>query len=154
MEQVIIRTAIPDDLPTLLGFEQGIIATERPFDCTLKDGTISYYDIKQMIGDDDIEVAVAVLNNTLIASGYVRIETSKPYLKHVKHAYLGFMYVVPEHRGKGMNNRIIAFLKAWAHTRNITELRLDVYVQNEAAIKAYEKIGFAKHLIEMRMAVK
>jgi len=32
MKEIIIRKAATRDLPTLLEFEQGIIATERPFD--------------------------------------------------------------------------------------------------------------------------
>ncbi len=87
----------------------------------------------------------------IIGSGYARIENAKPYLQHQQHAYLGFMYVDPNHRGKGINKEIIAALSNWCFLQNITELRLDVYENNEAAIKAYEKVGFAKHMIAMRM---
>lgn len=154
MDQIIIRKATSNDLDTLLHFEQGIIETERPFDVTLKEGHISYYDLKGMIGMPGIEIAVAVLNNELIASGYARIEDSKPYLKHEKYAYLGFMYVSPIHRGKGVNKLIIEFLKNWASAQNIQELRLDVYFPNASAIKAYEKLGFSKHMVEMRLSTQ
>jgi len=135
----------------LLEFEQGIIKTERPFDPTLKDGHINYYDIAAMIETPYIEVVVAELGSEIIGSGYARIEDSKVYLKHPKHAYLGFMYVKPEHRGKGVNKKVIAALQHWSIVRGITEFRLDVYNDNLPAVKAYEKIGFSKHLIEMRM---
>ena len=151
MEQINIRTATLADLDTLLEFEQGIVKTERPFDPTLKDGHINYYDIAAMIQAPHIEVIVAELNGEIIGSGYARIEDSKVYLKHPKHAYLGFMYVKPEHRGKGVNKKVIAALQHWAIVRGITEFRLDVYNDNLPAVKAYEKIGFSKHLIEMRM---
>jgi GNAT superfamily N-acetyltransferase len=152
MDSLVIRKALPTDLDTLLGFEQGIIKTERPFDPTLKDGHIHYYDLAAMITATDVAVLVAELDNTtLIGSGYARIEAAKPYLKHPVYAYLGFMYVLPAYRGKGVNQKIIAGLIAWAHTRNITEIRLDVYDDNIQAIKAYEKAGFKKHLINMRL---
>jgi len=151
MEQINTRTATLADLGTLLEFEQGIIKTERPFDPTLKDGHINYYDIAAMIQAPYIEVIVAELNGEIIGSGYARIEDSKVYLKHPKHAYLGFMYVKPEHRGKGANKKVIAALQHWAIVQGITEFRLDVYNDNLSAVKAYEKIGFSKHLIEMRM---
>jgi GNAT superfamily N-acetyltransferase len=38
-----------------------------------------------------------------IDAGYARIEQAKPYLKHTAYAYLGFMYVLPAYRGKGIN---------------------------------------------------
>lgn len=151
MEQIITRPATLADLDILLEFEQGIIQTERPFDPTLKDGHINYYDIAAMIQAPHIEVIVAELNGEIIGSGYARIEDSKVYLKHPKHAYLGFMFVKPEHRGKGVNKKVIAALQDWAIGRGIMEFRLDVYSDNLQAVKAYEKTGFSKHLIEMRM---
>ncbi len=153
MEEINIRTATLNDLETLLRFEQGVINAERPFDSTLKNTNIQYYDIVEMITASHIELMVAEIETEVIGSGYARIEDSKPYLQHQKHAYLGFMYVHPKHRGKGINKKIIEALKQWARAQNITELRLDVYNNNLAAIKAYERVGFTKHMIQMRMDV-
>jgi len=154
MDGVIIRKAELKDLDTLLVFEQGVISAERPFDPTLKAGHTHYYDIEKMINATHIELVVAELDNELIGSGYARIEDAKPYLEHAKHAYLGFMYVVPQHRGKGINKMVMDALVAWSLSQNITELKLDVYQQNESAIKAYERFGFTKYMINMRMGLK
>jgi GNAT superfamily N-acetyltransferase len=151
MNPITIRKARTTDLETLLRFEQGVVTADRPFDPTLKDGQIHYYDIRAMITANDVELLVAELDGVVIGSGYARIEASKPYLKHSVHAYLGFMYVDPAHRGKGINKMIITELKTWAHSRNVTELRLDVYHGNANAIKAYEKAGFTQHMINMRL---
>ena len=94
------------------------------------------------------------LDNKVIASGYARIDKSKPYLKHSHHAYLGFMYVLPEYRGQGINKRIMDVLKNWAAAQNITEFRLEVYYDNVSAIKAYEKFGFSRYFLEMRFNLK
>jgi GNAT superfamily N-acetyltransferase len=61
------------------------------------------------------------------------------------------MYVEPEYRGRGVNAEIIGSLQRWCRTRNIAETRLDVYEGNAAAVKAYEKAGFSKLAVEMRM---
>jgi ribosomal protein S18 acetylase RimI-like enzyme len=151
MTTTIIRKATINDLATLLIFEQGVITAERPFDSTLKNEPIHYYDIGNMITASDIELVVAEMNTQIIGCGYARIENAKPYLQHKKHAYLGFMYVLPECRGIGTNKLIIDALKKWSALHNITELRLDVYQNNEAAIKAYEKAEFTKHMVEMRI---
>lgn len=150
---VIVRPAIPADLQTLLRFEQGVIAAERPMDPTIQDGPIHYYDLNAMMASSHIYLVVAEIEGTLIGSGYARIDPSRLYLKHTHHAYCGFMYVEPRWRGKGVNQLIIDALKAWAHSRNLTELRLDVYTTNEVAIRAYEKAGFAPYLINMRMGI-
>ncbi|CAN1574924.1 WecD Histone acetyltransferase HPA2 and related acetyltransferases [Flavobacteriaceae bacterium] len=148
-----IRKATLKDLTILLEFEQGIISTERPYDTTLKEGNINYYNIEKMISAKDVEVVVAVIDDQVIGSGYARIEEAKPYLNHKLYAYLGFMFTHPDHRGKGVNALIIETLKNWIIAHNIFEMRLDVYNNNTSAIKAYEKIGFKKHLINMRVGL-
>jgi GNAT superfamily N-acetyltransferase len=153
MHTITIRKAHRNDLEKLLEFEQGIITAERPFDPTLKEEKIHYYDIEKMISAPHIEVLVAEIGSELIGSGYARIETAKPYLNHLKYAYLGFMYTDANHRGKGVNAKIIEALKEWCNLQNVFELRLDVYNDNSSAIKAYEKAGFKKHLVNMRMIV-
>lgn len=151
MDQIFIRKAVLNDLEQLYAFEQGVIQAERPLDPTLQEGLIHYYDIKQMIDAQSIELAVAELNDKIVGSGYARIEKTKPYLKFQNYAYLGFMYVLPEYRGMGINKRIIEHLRNWTYRQNIKELRLEVYFSNIPAIKAYEKIGFSKHMLEMRL---
>jgi ribosomal protein S18 acetylase RimI-like enzyme len=153
MDQITIRKASLQDLDTLFRFEQGVITAERPFDTTLKTGNIHYYELEEMITATHIEIVVAELAGELIGSGYARIEKAKHYLQHEHHAYLGFMYVDPDHRGKGVNKKIIDALKNWAISQNITEFRLDVYANNASAIKAYEKAGFNSHMVEMRMGL-
>lgn len=151
MAEVLIRKAAIEDLELLRQFEQGVISYERAFDSTLADDPISYYDIKAMLFADEVELVVAVSNGNVVGSGYARIEQPKPYLKHKVYAYLGFMYVLPEHRGQGINKKILEALKAWCLARNINEIRLDVYARNKSAIKAYEKAEFVPHLLNMRM---
>ena len=150
MDDITIRKASMNDLIQLLVFEQDLIKTERPFDSTLKPDPINYYDLKSLLTSPLAEVVVAETDNKIIASGYARIDKSKPFLKHSHHAYLGFMYVVPEYRGQGINKRIVDALKDWAASQNITEFSLEVYYDNISAIKAYEKIGFSRYILEMR----
>jgi ribosomal protein S18 acetylase RimI-like enzyme len=150
MNEIKIRKVSLPDLGQLLAFEQDLIKTERPFDPTLKPDPVNYYDLKSMLSSPLVEMVVAETDNKIIASGYARIDRSKPFLKHRTHAYLGFMYVIPEYRGRGINRRIIDALKNWAAIQNITEFRLEVYYENVSAIKAYEKFGFKRYFLEMR----
>lgn len=154
MNHFTIRAARFEDLEILYRFEQGIVTAERPFNVTLKPGHINYYDLKEMLTMPHVYIAVALDGDKLIGSGYARIESSKPYLQHKQHSYLGFMYVEPGYRGQGVNQLIIDALKEWSVSKGIYELRLDVYNNNQTAIRAYEKAGFEKHLVEMRMGLK
>ena len=150
----IIRIATLKDLTVLLGFEQGVIAAERPFDPTIKEGKITYYDISELITSPNSEVFVAEIENEIVASGYAKIKTDRHYLKHEKQGYLGFMYVSEDHRGKQLNKYIIDALMQWCKSRNIFEIRLDVYDDNIPALSAYQKVGFKKHMINMRLDIE
>ncbi|MEQ1646013.1 MAG: GNAT family N-acetyltransferase [Pyrinomonadaceae bacterium] len=153
MDDINVRPADLKDLPTLLRFEQGVIEAERPFDVTLGDD-IRYYDMEAMLATPNVRLVVAELDGEVIASGYARIEEAKPYLKHDRHSYMGFMYTVPEHRGKGVNWKIIEALEEWSRSQGVTEMRLEVYIDNLAAVRAYEKVGFAGYVLKMRKGLE
>lgn len=149
---MITREATEQDLEILLEFEQGVVTAERPFNSTLIEGEIHYYDLKHLIKSPDATVIVAEENNEIVASGYALIKkAAKDYYQFKEYAYLGFMYVKPDNRGKGINKVITDELISWSKSRGISEVRLDVYAKNESAIKAYEKAGFEPHLLTMRL---
>lgn len=151
MEEFLVRVATNEDLKTLLKFEQGVILAERPFDPTLDDDPITYYDLEELILSEDAQVVVVTYCTKIVASGYALKKKARPYLNHEFYSYLGFMYTHPDYRGKGLNALIIEELKIWSKKNGLNEIRLTVYDENMPAIKAYEKIGFRKHIIEMRL---
>ncbi|WP_299666889.1 GNAT family N-acetyltransferase [uncultured Polaribacter sp.] len=148
-----LRAANLADLNTLLQFEQGIIETEKPLDPFLAAGELFYYNIPEMIAAKNIHLIVAVIHEELVASGYLRIENGKHYHKNLKHGYIGFMYVKPSFRGQRISNVILESLKDWAKKENLKEVRLDVYSNNNGAIKSYERFGFTKGLVNMKMDI-
>ncbi|MDG1039548.1 MAG: GNAT family N-acetyltransferase [Polaribacter sp.] len=149
----IIREATKKDLPVLNSFMDALVDVERSMDTTLKDGKIVYYDLEGFIKSKHAILYVIELNTEIVASGYAKINLDKTYLKHDKHAYLGFMYVKEKHRGNGYNKLIVDALLTWSKEKNISEIRLDVYNSNPSAIRAYEKVGFKKHMLKMRMDI-
>jgi GNAT superfamily N-acetyltransferase len=147
---VTIRTATLADVAVLREFEQGIIAAERPFDPTLADDPIRYYNIPALIESASAEMVVAEREGRAIGCGHAQIRIAEPYLAHREYAHVGLIYVCPEERGQGVSLLIIAALEAWARSRGIDEVRLEVYADNAAAVRAYEKAGFVQHMIVMR----
>lgn len=147
----IVRKATKEDLPILDSFMDSLVEAERPMDITIKDGKVIYYDLESFINSENAVLYVAELDDELVASGYAKIKPDREYLKHNEHGYLGFMFVPEKHRGNGYNKLIVDALLTWCKTKNINEIRLDVYDSNPSAIRAYEKVGFSKHMIQMRM---
>ena len=152
MSDLIIRTAVQADLPILKEFEQGIIATERPFNDSLKSEYICYYDIGALIDGENSRVLVAEDDGVIVGSGYARIRESKAHLTHDFHAYLGFMFVASTHRGQGINQLVIQSLIRWGKTQGMQDFYLEAYADNNSALKAYEKLGFKTSLLEMKLS--
>lgn len=151
---MIIRPANKNDLTVLLEFEQEIINAERPFNNTLKNGEIHFYDLLQLIESESALVIVAEADNEIIGSGYAVIkDEADSFVKHTRFAYLGFMYVKPAYRGKGIIKSIIKSLNKWAVSKDIHEIRLQVFDENSTAKAAYLKMGFKPHMLEMRIEV-
>ena len=151
MEDILIRQATLDDLPTLLEFQHGVVDWERLYDPTIAPDPVTYYDIKSRILDKETALVIAEIAGRAIACGYGMEKEARPYLNHKTHAFLGLMYTHPDFRGMGVNAIIIEALKDWADDKGLKEIRLTVYEDNLSAIKAYEKLGFKKHICEMRI---
>lgn len=145
------RPATLNDLPVLFTFEQGIVNTERAFDVTLKDGEIHYYDLAKMIENESARVLVVEANGEIVASGFVQILEAEAFNKFDKYSSFRFMYVKETHRNKGLNKMILDGLIEWSDSKNIKEIKLNVYDENIPALNAYLKAGFKKTMVEMRL---
>jgi GNAT superfamily N-acetyltransferase len=145
-----LREATIRDLPLLLEFEKELIEYEREFTPNLKRNSFNYYDLRAYIENPEISVVVAEQHNIVIASGYALINKNKLYKNPEYYVFLGFMYVIAEKRGEGVNKMIMDYLLNWGKSKGYTEFQLDVYAPNISAIKAYEKAGFTFETLTMR----
>ena len=146
------RSAIPADLQELRRFEQGVVEAERPFSPHLRSGPANYYDLEGLLADPDSEIIVAQESERLIACGFARIESQESYFAPERICYLGFMYVEPEYRGRGLISNVFEALANWSRSRGIDDFKLDVYADNQSAVKAYKKLGFKANMLEMRLS--
>lgn len=150
---MVFRNATLCDLPRLLELEQCVVEAERPFNNEIKAGSAIYYDIEDLIVNENSLMLVVDVDGEIVATGYAQIRVSKGSLSHNYHGYLGFMYVTPAHRGKGLNAQLIDKLVQWCREKNVLDLYLDVYAENESAIRAYEKVGFTSSMVEMKLTL-
>lgn len=151
VKDLTLRNATPADMDRLLALEQEVVAAERPFNPSIKDSDARYYDLPKLLSDPDTQLLVGEMDGQIVATGYAQVRDSEPAFRHDRHAYLGFMCVVPECRGRRINERIMQALIDWGRGRGIRDFYLDVYVDNGAAIRAYEKCGFTRSMVEMKL---
>lgn len=151
VDGLMLREATVDDFSALAALEQKVIEAERPYNSSLKERDAFYYDIENLISDPDSRLVVGEISGDIVATGYVQVRHSKPAVDHDKHGYLGFMYVAEQHRGLGLNKAILQDLVAWGQQQGVADFYLDVYVENNSAVRAYEKFGFRGSLLEMKL---
>ena len=151
---ITIRKATKEDLSILYEFEQGVLHAERPMDKTLKASKTYYYDIPNLISDLKVELVIAEINGVIAGCGYARIKQARDCFQFDQFSYLGFMFTKEDYRGKGVNKRIMNYLYDWSLSRGIYEVRLEVYPSNNAAIKAYEKVGMQATMHTMRIDLR
>ena len=145
---ITIRKASWEDLSILYEFEQGVLHAERPMDKTLKASKTFYYDIPNLISDQTAELVIAEINGVIAGCGYARIKQARDCFQFDQFSYLGFMFTKEDYRGKGVNKTIMNYLYDWSISKGIYEIRLEVYPLNNAAIKAYEKVGMQARCIQ------
>lgn len=154
MTNLVIREARLADMPTLLKYEQGVIEYERTLNADIRKEDVKYYNIKSLITGRNSVVFVGEVDGKIIATGYALIKEGLTQFTYNKYTYLGFMYVLPEYRGKGVNAKIIDAAMDWSKTREVDLLRLEVYSQNSSAIKAYKKLGFETEIQDMKLWIE
>lgn len=149
--QISVRKASLDDLSILYLFEAALIKAERLLDDTMVSENFHYYDLSQMITDEDAEVFVAEADGKLVGSGSVTIRKGLPHNRFKTYAFLGFMFTDSDYRRNGVNQKIMAEAIKWAHKNGVEEIRLQVYTKNLPAIRGYEKLGFKSIMTDMRL---
>lgn len=150
IDELTLRVAASGDLEALERFQQGIVSAERAFDPLLRESDVRYYDIAAMLRDPGVHLLLAEAGGRPVGCAFARIDTAKPWLRHAREGYLGLMFVEESWRGRGVNARLIAVLEEWCRTQGVSEMRLEVYADNLAALRAYRKAGFRPSMLEMR----
>lgn len=59
-----------------------------------------------------------------------------------RHAHIFLLYVVPEHRRRGIGAALVRQAENWARSRGDRQLGLQVFLSNQPALNLYQKLGF------------
>ena len=65
-------------------------------------------------------------------------------VKSRNHAYLFSIAVHPENRNQGYGELMLKFLESNCSEKGFSKLRLDVRVDNKAAVELYKKLGYTE----------
>lgn len=60
-----------------------------------------------------------------------------------KQAYVFLLFVEKSHRRQGLGRALMAHAHQWAHSQGYSQMSLQVFEDNVAAINLYQKLGYA-----------
>lgn len=59
-----------------------------------------------------------------------------------RHAHIFLLYVVPEHRQRGIGTGLMRYVEDWARARGDHQIGLQVFQTNTAALNLYNQLGY------------
>lgn len=151
----IIRPATPGDVEQVRVLEKELIKHERGIATAIKeDEELHYQNIPGLIADKEkTNLLVMELDGQLVACAFGQVREEEHIFKEQYFGYIGMVSVKQEYRGNGYVKHIIQALVAWFKTKNIREVKLQVFTNNIGAVKAYKKLGFEDFLTTMRLEI-
>lgn len=97
--------------------------------------------VRARSGRDDVLFLGIFDRHTGVHIGNVKFEPVDPVRGF---AVMGILIGDPDFRGKGVAAEVLAATAGWLREhRDVSQIALGVSVKNPAAIRAYEKVGFA-----------
>jgi len=147
-----IRSATLDDVEVLRDLQQVLVSWERPYDKGIPStGIVEYYDVRTLIGKDDIEYLVAELDGEVVGCIFGEIRKNDAWAIPERYGYVGLFSVKNGFRGQGIGKEMLDRIVDWFRSREITEIRLKVYEGNLRSVDFYKRYGFNGHIKEMRL---
>lgn len=70
-----------------------------------------------------------------------------------RHAYVLLLYIDPNYRRQGLGTALMQQAIAWSQSRGDRQIGLQVFCQNQAAVRLYEKLGFSPQALWMTKVV-
>ncbi|GLQ88472.1 GNAT family N-acetyltransferase [Dyella flagellata] len=122
-----VRRAELSDLDDLVALEQATFDSDR----------ISRAQFRRHLDSDSARVLVASANHRRFLGTAMVF-----FRKSSRKARLYSIASLPEARGKGVGTALIEAAEVAARQRRCQSLRLEVRVDNESAIRLYERLGY------------
>ena len=136
---MIVRKATVNDLPVLVEFTS--LEAQEAED-NIIDLALLEKGVKTALEDPSVAIYWLMLDDNSNPAGSISALREWSDWNAGYYWWIQSLYIVPEERGKGHINALIAAVEEEMRSQGGIELRLYVHRHNEKAIRAYEKAGF------------
>jgi ribosomal protein S18 acetylase RimI-like enzyme len=97
-----------------------------------------------IINSEKDDLIVAEIDSNIAGFAHVLEDKTSPYDCMVQHKFAVCMdlYTSPAYRKNGIGTDLLNAVKEWANNRKLDYVELKVLIENENAIRLYEREGF------------
>ena len=153
---IVLRDATPEDRPFLLDAIAALNDHERALHDTRLPGAEiaeAYFNkIHGKIATDHGSIVVAFIGARRVGYMACRIETDDAVAETAdsnRFGYISDVFVTPDMRGRGIAALFVAEAERRLRPHGVTRLRLSSLANNDQAIRAYRKAGFADYEVAL-----
>jgi len=134
---VLIRHAVPEDIPALVGLLKLLFSIEKDF---VFNAAKQERGLRMLLASRRAAVLAAEYDGEVIGicTGQLLISTAQGGLS----ALLEDMAIAPAWQGKGVGRRLVAAAEAWAGSQGASRIQLLADRSNAPALAFYQKTGF------------
>ncbi|KYG31846.1 GNAT family N-acetyltransferase [Alkalihalobacillus trypoxylicola] len=101
----------------------------------------------QSLTDNKENIYIAENNGMIL--GYLELAIQKDYFTGKEQAYISAIAVSEKGEGKGIGKALMAKAEEWAIDQGLSEVILDVFLDNNRAVGLYEHLGYQKEIVKM-----
>jgi len=104
------------------------------------------------LADPDALLVVAELSGEIVGMAAGHVHRPSAFSDELA-VELGSVFVVPEHRGRGVAGALTAEVARFARARGVERITLKTFAQNEEALVVWQKLGFEPRMVQMTAPV-
>ncbi|WP_303979324.1 GNAT family N-acetyltransferase [Streptococcus danieliae] len=148
-----IRPAETKDVPAILSLLGEILAVhhqERPDIFKASGSKYTSQELDQIIAKAEQMVFVYEEEGQIL--GHLFCQIQEPHgnaLQPIKTLFIDDLCVASTARGRGVGQQLFAFAKQYARDQDCYNLTLDVWTDNAAAVRFYQRLGLQSQKIRM-----
>ena len=152
---VVIRSAVPADLPALGRLGALLVRTHHELDparfIPATSGTEQAYGsyLGSQLQDPSVLVLVAERDGDVLGYTYAAVEGNDYMALRGPAGVLHDIVVDPDHRREGVGRMLLDATLAWLDAHGAPRIVLSTAQRNEAAQRLFAKSGFRRTMIEM-----
>lgn len=105
-----------------------------------------------LVGDPDRVGVLAEVDGELAGGLMGSWPDLTPYVR-LREARLNSLWVLPEHRGRGVGGLLVEEFVAWARERGAPYAVVTAFAANVSALGLYARHGFGSHTVTLRQAL-